>query len=75
MSLERHAEAHPRLQGRARLRCDADGIRNTLFGVSGRDPVIYVSVAILVSVVSMIATLVPARRATRVDPMIALRAE
>jgi len=53
----------------------ADGIRNTLFGVSGRDPMIYVSVAMLVSVVSMIATLVPARRATRVDPMIALRAE
>ena len=53
----------------------ADGIRNTLFGVSGRDPAIYVSVALMVTVVSMIATLVPARRATRVDPMIALRAE
>jgi ABC-type antimicrobial peptide transport system permease subunit len=53
----------------------ADGIRNTLFGVSGRDPLIYLAVAALVSVVSLIATLVPARRATRVDPMIALRAE
>ncbi len=53
----------------------ADGIRNTLFGVSGRDPMIYVAVASLVTLVSMIATLVPAQRATRVDPMIALRAE
>ncbi len=53
----------------------ADGIRNTLFGVSGRDPLIYLAVAGLVSVVSLIATFVPAQRATRVDPMIALRAE
>jgi len=53
----------------------ADGIRNTLFGVSGRDPIVYLSVAALVSAVSLVATFVPARRATRVDPMIALRAE
>jgi ABC-type antimicrobial peptide transport system permease subunit len=53
----------------------ADGIRNTLFGVSGRDPAVYLSVAALVSAVSLVATFVPARRATRVDPMIALRAE
>jgi predicted permease len=53
----------------------SNAINNTLFGVSGRDPAIYLSVAMLVTVVSMIATLVPARRATRVDPMIALRAE
>ncbi|MBI3492972.1 MAG: FtsX-like permease family protein, partial [Acidobacteria bacterium] len=52
-----------------------DGIQNTLFGVSPRDPLIYGAVMTLVAVVSLIATLVPARRATRVDPMIALRAE
>jgi ABC-type antimicrobial peptide transport system permease subunit len=51
------------------------GIQNILFGVSARDPLIYGIVVALVSVVSLIATLVPARRATRVDPMIALRAE
>jgi len=52
-----------------------NGIQNTLFGVSARDPLTYGSVAALVGVVSLTATLVPARRATRVDPMIALRAE
>jgi putative ABC transport system permease protein len=51
------------------------GIQNILFGVTARDPVTYTVVFALVSVVSLIATLVPARRATRVDPMIALRAE
>jgi predicted permease len=52
-----------------------NGIQNTLFGVSTRDPLIYSAVITLVAVVSLVATLVPARRATRVDPMIALRAE
>ena len=56
-------------------RLAADGIQNTLFGVTGRDPFIYVAVAALVSIVSIVATFVPARRATRVDPVIALRAE
>jgi ABC-type antimicrobial peptide transport system permease subunit len=51
------------------------GIQNVLFGVTARDPLTYSVVAILVTVVSIIATIVPARRATRVDPMIALRAE
>src|SRR5471032_10927 len=52
-----------------------NGIQNTLFGVGARDPLTYTSVALLVTIVSLVATLVPARRATRVDPMIALRAE
>jgi len=51
------------------------GIQNTLFGVSARDPFTYSAVFTLVTVVSLVATLVPARRATRVDPMTALRAE
>jgi putative ABC transport system permease protein len=53
----------------------ANGIQNTLFGVSARDPLTYGAVGALVTVVSLVATLVPARRATRVDPMIALRAD
>ena len=51
------------------------GIQSSLFGVGARDPLTYTSVALLVTIVSLVATLVPARRATRVDPMIALRAE
>lgn len=50
-------------------------VQAILFGVSSRDPLIYGSVTALVAVVSLVATLVPARRATRVDPMIALRGE
>jgi len=52
-----------------------DGIQNVLFGVSPSEPLVYAAVVALVAIVSLVATLVPARRATRVDPMIALRAE
>jgi putative ABC transport system permease protein len=51
------------------------GVQNTLFGVSARDPLTYAAVVALVTVVSLVATFVPARRATLVDPMTALRAE
>jgi ABC-type lipoprotein release transport system permease subunit len=51
------------------------GIQGVLFGVTGRDPFTYTVVAGLVTIVSMIATWVPAHRATRVDPMVALRAD
>jgi ABC-type antimicrobial peptide transport system permease subunit len=50
-------------------------IANTLFNVSARDPLTYAAVTILIVVVSLVATLVPGRRAARVDPVIALRAE
>jgi putative ABC transport system permease protein len=52
-----------------------EAIGNTLFGVNPRDPLTYGAVIALVTIVSLIATLVPARRAARVDPMVALRAE
>jgi predicted permease len=53
----------------------ADGIQNVLFGVNPRDKAIYGAVFGLIAIVSLVATLVPARRATRVDPIVALRAE
>ena len=52
-----------------------DAIGNILFGVSARDPLTFAVVIALVALVSLVATLVPARRATRVDPLVALRAE
>ena len=47
-------------------------LAGSLFGVSARDPLTFGAVASLLIVVSVFATLVPARRATRVDPVKAL---
>jgi putative ABC transport system permease protein len=46
-----------------------------LFGVTQRDPITFGVVAVLLMVVAFIACFVPALRATRVDPLIALRCE
>ena len=50
-------------------------INATLFGVTATDWLTYVAVASLVTAVSLFATFVPAKRATRVRPIIALRAD
>jgi hypothetical protein len=50
-------------------------LRSELFGASAFDPTVFAATAVVLAVAGIVATYVPARRAARVDPMLALRHE
>jgi len=50
-------------------------MQSLLFGVSGTDRLTFGAVALLLASVALVATLIPARRAARIDPMVALAAD
>jgi ABC-type lipoprotein release transport system permease subunit len=53
----------------------ARALRAFLFGIGTGDPMTFAAVALLLLVVALAASYIPSRRALRVDPVVALRAE
>ena len=50
-------------------------LETNLYGVSSADPATFMAVAVLLCSVALLACFVPARRASRIEPMAALRSE
>jgi ABC-type antimicrobial peptide transport system permease subunit len=67
----------PRCASRQPTPCLSDRhlLSGFLFGVAPRDPAIFTTVTLLLAVVALIAVWLPAQRATRLDPVTALRQE
>jgi ABC-type lipoprotein release transport system permease subunit len=50
-------------------------LQSVLFGVEPRDPAVFTAVAVLVSVVALVASWIPARRAMGTDPAVVLKGD
>jgi ABC-type antimicrobial peptide transport system permease subunit len=50
-------------------------LATVLYGVAPNDPLTFGAVAVLLAIVSVVASYLPARRVTRVDPIVAMRVE
>jgi len=50
-------------------------MNSMVYAIRPNDPIIFISVAIFVAAISLLAAYIPARRATRVEPLLALREE
>jgi putative ABC transport system permease protein len=61
--------------GTAAALAGAQLIASQLYGVSARDPATFVAIAAVLALVALVASGIPAIRATRIDPMTALRTE
>jgi len=48
-------------------------VTNLLYGVSATDPRTFILISILLGIVALLACVIPARRATQVDPVIAIK--